>query len=163
MNPQAHDQPAAIVQLSNRFWSKVDRTAGPDGCWPWLAYCNDTGHGRFRIAGGRLALAHRLSFEAVNGPASDCVLHTCDNPPCVNPAHLWAGTVQDNNADRDAKGRNVAHQGIKHGGAKLTEADVLDIRRRRARGEHELTVAQRFGVTRGCVWFITKRQTWTHV
>lgn len=77
-----------------RFWQKVNKT---DGCWEWTAYRNAFGHGRFRL-GGRLLLAHRVSYEMMVGPIPEGLQidHVCRNPPCVNPAHLEPVTHQEN-------------------------------------------------------------------
>lgn len=75
-------------------------------------------------------LAHRAAWEEVNGeiPKGMCVLHECDNPPCVNIGHLYLGTRKDNAQDREARGRGVHVTGEQHGGCKLSDQDVCDIR-----------------------------------
>ena len=86
------------------FFRRVEKT---DQCWLWLAGKNKDGYGKVKIH-GRSLQAHRVSWEIHHGPipAGLNVLHRCDNPACVNPAHLFVGTALDNNRDRDAKGRN---------------------------------------------------------
>ena len=88
----------------DRFWDKVDKSGD---CWMWTAYKDQKGYGRFGI-GSKLYSAHRLSYEWSYGDFDKklCVCHTCDNPGCVNPEHLWLGTRRDNNIDRDNKGRH---------------------------------------------------------
>lgn len=91
----------------DRFWTKVDRSAGDSRCWPWLAYRGPKGYGRF-FAGGKMWVAHAVAWRIENGePAHGLfVLHRCDNPSCCNPRHLFLGTIQDNNRDMVAKGRH---------------------------------------------------------
>lgn len=90
-----------------RFWAKVDRSG--DGCWLWTASTDQGGYGQFQI-GRRPFKAHRISWELANGPvpAGLWVLHSCDNPPCVNPAHLRPGTPADNMADQLERNRRPA-------------------------------------------------------
>lgn len=87
----------------------ADRSGGPDACWPWLRCKDKDGYGKFR-ADGHNGRAHRIAWEAVNGPipAGLDALHSCDSPPCINPAHLFLGTNADNSADMVAKGRSLA-------------------------------------------------------
>lgn len=91
--------------MLNRFWNKVYKT---DSCWLWIGSRLPTGYGTFRV-GKKVKRAHRVSWELHNGPIIDgslLVCHTCDNPMCVNPDHLFLGTNLDNMRDRNAKGRN---------------------------------------------------------
>lgn len=91
---------------SERFWSKVNKEA-PGGCWEWTAGLNSAGYGQFSNWPSAPQRAHRVSWEFANGEIPDglCVLHRCDNRPCVNPAHLFLGTKGDNIRDCFAKGR----------------------------------------------------------
>ncbi len=101
-----------------RFWSKVDKSAGPDGCWLWTgtrAYHGAYGQFQFHSKAAGSARAHRLSWELTYGEVLDdkvFVCHRCDVPLCVNPAHLFIGTPADNMHDCIAKGRNS--RGPKH-------------------------------------------------
>ncbi len=95
------------MTAQERFWAKVDRR-GPNECWPWLgSRIPKDGRGIF-WNGERQESAPRAAFRIATGqaaPADKLVCHTCDNPPCVNPAHLWLGTARDNTLDAKAKGR----------------------------------------------------------
>lgn len=97
-----------------RFWRKVDKR-GPDECWPFTGTKNQYGYGRIRKGGdrgGKMIFAHRVSWEMHNGPIPDGLqaLHKCDNPPCVNPAHLFLGDNDDNIKDKLQKGRARSRQ-----------------------------------------------------
>lgn len=96
-----------------KYWSK-DRKfhthwiENPDnGCWEWTGGKNNVGYGMFRDGAG-MRTAHRVSYELHKGkiPKGKHVCHSCDNPKCVNPDHLWVGTHQDNMQDRSRKNRN---------------------------------------------------------
>lgn len=95
--------------LEDRFWEKVDKTTNPDGCWVWTGAVTAPGqHGRIWVASeGRKVIASRVSWEMHFGPipAGHEVCHTCDNPPCVYPGHLFLGTHRVNMQDASAKGR----------------------------------------------------------
>lgn len=92
------------------FWPKVDKSAGPDGCWLYMGFRKWDGYGwlaRKRNGKSSYLTAHRYAWILTNGEVPDGlhVLHRCDNPPCCNPAHLFLGTHQDNMADKARKGR----------------------------------------------------------
>ncbi len=161
------------------FWAKVT-ASGPDDCWEWLAQKNK-GYGVFGL-GGKHFFAHRVSYFIANGSFPNnkphC-LHSCDNPGCVNPSHLYAGTPLENARDRTEKGRHNAPRGdahysrvnperMVHGeahrSAKLTKDKVLEIRRAYdAGGVFQRELGQRFGVARGVISRIILRKIWKHV
>jgi len=124
---------------------------------------NAKGYGRF-WANGRAAYATHYALWVDSGadvPPGMIVCHSCDNPSCVNPAHLWIGTVADNHHDAMAKGRNT--KGSRHGEAKLTEADVVRIRHGAARGVSGTALADEFGVSSANIYLIVHRRGWVHV
>lgn len=113
-----------------RFWSKVDRPV--DGCWEWKAGKFRYGYGAFSLK-EKLLKAHRVSYELAYGPIPEgmYVCHHCDNPPCVNPTHLFIGTPQDNMTDKIRKGRLVACPGERNG--------MWGVRKTHCKQGHELT------------------------
>jgi hypothetical protein len=150
--------------LAERFWEKVARR-GSDDCWPWTAVCTPAGYGVFAYSSTiKAARAHRVAWELVNGqiPEGMRVLHRCDNPPCVNPAHLFLGTDADNIHDSMAKGRWPA-QGERNVRAKLTDQTAREIRDRVAGGESQRSVARRYGVSQATVHYVARRKHWSHL
>ena len=136
-----------------RFWSHVD-VQGPDDCWVWKR-ARSHGYGRFKID-GRMLTASRIAFEIANGPLGAAeARHTCDNPPCCNPAHLVAGTHAQNMADMAARGRSSTRR--------LTPESVIDIRTRRAAGDRPVDLAAEYGVTPSNISQIVTGRIWKHI
>ncbi len=147
--------------LKVRFSQKVIRGKSASDCWGWSGTKTE-GYGMIQSEkSGRMVLAHRVSYELAFGPISNdiCVLHTCDNPPCCNPSHLWLGTRGDNNRDKAAKGR--AKSGRQYGetnpAAKLTWDKVEIIR---VSKDHPAELAKRFGVSPRAIVFVQEGTTW---
>lgn len=148
-----------IKSQEQRFWEKVDKR-GPDECWPWTAALTSTGYGALRPEGrrvGPVVKAHRYSAQLAGMDIDGKhVLHSCDNPPCVNPAHLRPGTDADNMADLKERGRHV-------GNRKLTADAVRAIRRRLASGDLHRVIAEDFGVSRPTISVIAEGKAWREV
>ena len=132
-----------------RFWEKVDKSGD---CWEWTGAKNDSGYGFIR--NGDMERAHRFSYELAKGeiPANMHVLHSCDNPGCVNPKHLSIGTHQDNVQDMMDKQRGNRHHGNHVKGeevhtAKLTESDIREIRKMNIKRGDITSLAIRYGVS----------------
>ena len=151
--------------LSERFNEKYEPVT-ESGCWLWTAFTNACGYGCFRVAEASL-LAHRVSYELHVGPIPDGlhVLHKCDTPPCVNPAHLFLGTHTENMADMVAKGR--CHPGMVrgegHGRSKLTEAGVRKIRAALRAGIRPSAIAREYPVGSAMIRRIKHGLAWTHI
>lgn len=152
--------------LRDRFWPRVRKGAG---CWLWLGGVDSDGYGQIAVKaadGHRTsARAHRIAWELTHGPvpAGLCVLHRCDNPPCVRPDHLFLGTPTDNNHDMLAKGRERPPVGVEHGMARLTEEQAREIRRRVAAGESRRAVAALMGVHYSHACSVARGARWKHL
>lgn len=149
-----------------RFWAKVDRSGGPDACWTWTASQRIAfGYGMFCISRFKSVSAHRFSWELHNGPIPKglSILHRCDNPKCVNPAHLTIGSQKENIQDASQKGRLVRPSGARNGQSKLTDKDVQTIRRLRAQKVPIATVAAQFGVSLATISMIVHGKRWAHL
>lgn len=155
--------------LDARFWSKVYFDTTEQGCWLWTARpVNHQGYGGFYVDRTRRSVkAHRFSWELHYGPipAGLFVCHRCDNTACVRHHHLFLGTFQDNMDDMNAKGRNNGGgpRGEANGFAKLTAAQIPEIRRRYAAGESGPDLAREFGVSQGTINLVALRKRWGHV
>lgn len=158
--------------IEERFAAKVPNLDSTE-CWPWAGYRTRGGYGAIHVgsrSNGTRALvyAHRLAYGFATGPipAGMCVLHTCDNPPCVNPAHLRLGTKADNTADMVAKGRHryVPHRGEDHPQARLTAPTVRAIRASYAAGGRTLqSLADEYGISLTHSSAIVRRKVWAHL
>lgn len=142
----------------DRFWLKV-RKADGDACWEWTACRLSSGYGQAAYL-GRPQSAHRVSWQIAHGPipAGQCVLHRCDNKPCVRPDHLFLGTITDNN--RDAAEKNRCARLL----AKLTVDQVHEIRLELA-GERRgyRRIASKYGVLPTLIGKIARGETWGRV
>lgn len=149
-----------------RFYAKIAKTPTERGCLEWTAALRN-GYGHFNLH-GTTVYAHRLAWELVNGsiPAGLVVCHHCDNPRCVNIAHLFLGTKADNMHDMIAKGRavhNVEIRGEAIGTAKLTTAQVREIRSPQYADWTATDIAAQFGITKSLACKILSRQSWQHL
>lgn len=148
-----------------QFADLVDRRRGPDGCWPFTGGRFPAGYGRFSLTPRSVQMgAHRAAYEYAFGPVPPGLLvcHRCDNPPCCNPAHLFAGTGAANTADMDSKGRANRPRWSREGHprAKVSEADVSEIRRRYAAGEPLKHISRDFPIGETQTHRIAKSESW---
>jgi len=157
---------AGGVTLEERFWSKVDKSAGPDSCWLWTRSCaTNNGYGRFWI-GDKHMIASRFVYELVHGPipAGMEVCHHCDTPACVNPKHLFLGTHLDNMRDASAKHRIKYAYGTDHPCSKLTNVQARHIRQEHAEtGAPYHVLAKRYRVSETTIGRVLRNESWTHV
>lgn len=155
---------AASTSDEERFWGKVDKSAGPDGCWLWTAGCFDDGYGQFWCGSTNLR-AHRYAYELINDsiPGGLLLRHSCDNRLCVNPTHLTPGTELENSRDMVERGRSLL--GERHHKAKLSEEDVKFIREVVASGPKGTAakMARLYGLTKASVSAIVNNKSWKHI
>ena len=155
----------AMIKPNNikEFWDRIDKS---DDCWEWSGYRDKDGYGRLWINGEAWG-AHRLSWAIANGtiPEELHVCHTCDNPSCVNTAHLFIGTHKDNALDAVRKGRWATRKGEANGQSKLTEQQVLAIREEYENmpNKNQSALARKWGITQHMVHFVVTRKSWNHI
>lgn len=144
-----------------RFWSKVKKTKY---CWEWQASTDTSNYGLFRFK-GKLQKAHRFSYFLHFGVSNElCVLHKCDNTLCVNPDHLFLGTRKENNEDRDRKNRHIKFLGSGHPCAKLTDSDIIAIRREHDLGSsNKKEMAVKYKINYAHLCRIIRRASWKHL
>lgn len=152
-----HPDYAQAVQIS-RFWRLVS-VGEPDSCWEWLGDKGSNGYGVFFYEGRRRP-AHEMALSFTTGekrlPDLD-TCHSCDNPSCCNPGHLRFDTRASNVAEMVARGRAGTP------GRKLTDAQIIAIRERRAMGARQMDLAEHYGVSSGQISMIVRGLRWPHV
>lgn len=161
--------------ISDRLSSKYTVNSYT-GCWEWTGAIDNKGYGIIHTYGNSKGRAHRVSWEITHGEINNnlCVCHSCDNPKCINPDHLFLGTIADNNRDMAAKGRNrwsdafltskkKSPQGERHGMSKLNTRDVIKIRNCFENGVTMKELAILYDVGHSHICSIVRRKSWRHI
>jgi hypothetical protein len=150
--------------LAARFWRKVQKSSG---CWLWTgSKIAGSKYGRIRVAGAGspMVLANRVAWfiKTGNDPGHLLVCHTCDNPPCVNPDHLFLATNHENILDMKAKGRHLC--GEKNDQSKLSGNQVMEIRQKYLDGSISMSkLAKSYGVTAMSIHRAIRKKSWAHL
>jgi hypothetical protein len=147
-----------------RFWDKVEVGSLLD-CWNWIGPIKSTGRGNFSI-GHKIIQAHRMAWILTMGNIPDglCVLHHCDNGKCCNPFHLFLGTYQDNTDDMIKKGRKVTRRCQDDPKSKLTNAQVIEIRKKyNPKINTMLEIGKEYHVSRTTISAIIHRYNWNSI
>lgn len=166
MSEEGRDLAGECAVADPRFWEKVDRGPSPGQCWLWTGYRNPCGYGMLqrRSMSAKPLLAHRYSMYLAFGKMPSLyVLHSCDTPACVNPAHLREGTAADNHKDAVERGRHrrpPRFLGDSHPRRRLSEVAVLEIRARLASGERHRDIAASYGVCRSAITAVSRGANW---
>lgn len=153
--------------VEDRFWEKVNIKSDLE-CWEWEGSKYYNGYGQFYKSPTKI-VAHRMAYELTYGNIRNkklLVCHKCDNRGCVNPNHLFLGTHKDNLADMYRKNRqnNADTRGIKNGRAKLTDNDIINIRKTYIRGQISAKkLGEKYGISETTCLRIINRQGWIHV
>lgn len=147
--------PRLKISDTERFWSKVDASGD---CWLWLAGRDKDGYGKFSVH-GRATRAHRYAYAITKGdPHDKQVCHTCDNPRCVNPRHLWLGTNADNMQDSAQKGRKP--RGVNNPAAKINTGLAEGIRGWWAQGLGAREIAVLYGIGKSQAYNVAVGRHW---
>lgn len=150
-------------EVSDRFW-KLVKKSGQNECWPFVGHTREWGYGWFNGPTGPTN-AHRVAYMLSKGPIPPglFVCHSCDNPPCCNPSHLWVGTVGDNTRDMIKKGRSrqgAPRIGSANHNTKLTPDAVREII---ASNDSPSRLAAKHGVTSAAIYNIRHGKAWRHI
>ena len=171
-----------VLRQSGRFLRIVSEAAhNTNGCIEWPCGRTRQGYGKYTVgrdgSSAKIILTHRLAWRLFNGPIPRgmFVLHSCDNPPCVNVRHLWLGTAKDNAHDAHMKGRTASgdrngmrlvpglSRGEANGNARLTGSDVAAMRHEHATGSTYSALGRKYGVTETAAKYAVVGRTWRHI
>jgi hypothetical protein len=162
---------AQMTELEHRFWAKVEIVDDEDSCWPWTRGVHPEGYGIFQWTPpgetkSRASYASRVALYLVTGVLPVVACHTCDNRPCCRPKHLYDGTHQTNGADKAARGRGCGkpdQHGQNNDSAVLTDAIVVEARRRSKAGETQRAIAESLGFRQPTLAYAIQGKTWSHL
>jgi endogenous inhibitor of DNA gyrase (YacG/DUF329 family) len=154
-----------FIPLPKRLWSKVDKSGGPDACWPFTGCVHPDGYGLMPTSGGE-GRAHRIAWIVTHGKITPgkSILHKCHNPPCCNPSHLKEGDQAENIKDMIATGTaNFSSPGMVHPNSLLTDDAVREIRRDYGKYGMGPKLASKFKVSIATIRDVAKFRSWTHI
>lgn len=150
-----------VQPLAERFWKHVDKSGD---CWVWTGSRQDYGHGILTLHRGHTMQAHRVAWMLHHGvrvPDGKHILHKCDNPPCVNPSHLYCGTHDDNMRDKAVRGRASSLRGEKNPVAKIT-GSIVEKARQMYTGRYGdvARISRELQAPYHAIWSVVHGETW---
>jgi len=167
--PEKESRPLELADFSPeaiaKFWSQI-KVGGVDDCWPWTGTTDNVDYGAFYLKGNGQYKSHRVAYALSRGyiPRHRLVLHTCDNPSCCNPCHVYAGTFSDNMLDKISRKRSWCTKGEGNPQSKLTNKDVLEIRRLYDEGNVSMKkLGKQFSVTTANINNVVQGKSWKHL